>query len=510
MTPPPAATHAAPSQGLALRPVGGDLQGLIVRLLDPHAWSRLRFMVDVAVLYLAACAAVFAAPLVDEGSNRWLAACFPLVTLAILYARRSPDERLHASALDTTTHVLGVVSLASMLAIAGASILGGEHPIGLSVRLWLFASVYLGVARCVLMSIRRQAVRSESLAAPTLVVGAGVVGEHVVKRLIDEPSYGLRPVGFLDAHPMPRPDHSGSFVPVLGGPADLADAVARTRARRVILAFSSEPDRVLVDTVKECQQLGIEVSLIPRLYESVNERATLDYVGGVPMLSLRPTDPRGWQFVVKHTLDRTLALLGLIALSPVLLGIALLVRATSPGPALFRQRRVGRDGHMFDVLKFRTMREGQRDEFDLPDGLAPGGVEGDDRRTSIGRLLRIASLDELPQLINVVRGDMSLIGPRPERPEYVERFTRHVARYQDRHRVKSGITGWAQVNGLRGQTSIDDRVEWDNYYIQNWSLRLDLKIALMTVAEILRFRDSQKLRKYGTSHPQHHPPGLFR
>ena len=129
-------------------------------------------------------------------------------------------------------------------------------------------------------------------------------------------------------------------------------------------------------------------------------------------------------------------------------------------------------------------------EFELPAGVAPGGVEGEDRRTPVGTVLRRTSLDELPQLLNVLRGDMSLVGPRPERPEYVERFARDLVRYRDRHRVKSGITGWAQVNGLRGQTSIADRVEWDNYYIQNWSLRLDFRIIALTLAEVLRFRDS--------------------
>ena len=165
------------------------------------------------------------------------------------------------------------------------------------------------------------------------------------------------------------------------------------------------------------------------------------------------------------------------------------VKLTSPGPMLFHQQRVGRDGRTFDVLKFRTMTAAAPQQgFELADGLAPGGVEGLDRRTPLGRILRDLSLDELPQLYNVLRGDMSLVGPRPERPEYVVRFARDVARYEDRHRVKSGITGWAQVHGYRGQTSIADRVEWDNYYIQNWSIWLDLRIIFMTIAEVLRFR----------------------
>jgi exopolysaccharide biosynthesis polyprenyl glycosylphosphotransferase len=460
-------------------------------MLSARAWGRLRFLVDVVVLYLASSAALFADGQVRSlNDNHILAAVFPVLVIGALYARRSPDERMYASLLDTATHVLGVVSLAAMLTIAAGSIIGMERPLGVAVRLWLFSAVYLGAARTVLLSIRRQAVRTEAFATPTLIVGAGMVGEHLVKRLVGEPRYGLRPVGFLDSNPLPRQNGSdGAFVPVLGGPQDLARAVEQTGARQVILAFSAEPDHVLVETVDECQRLGVEVALVPRLYESINERSTLDHIGGLPLVTLRPTDPRGWQFAVKHAIDRSFAALALLALSPLMIAIAVTIRLTSPGPILFRQRRIGRDGHVFEVLKFRTMREaGRASRFQLADGLAPGGVEGADRRTRIGRYLRNLSLDELPQFINVFRGDMSLVGPRPERPEYVERFSTEVERYEDRHRVKSGITGWAQVHGLRGQTSIADRVEWDNWYIQNWSLGLDLRIVAMTIAEVLRMR----------------------
>ena len=169
--------------------------------------------------------------------------------------------------------------------------------------------------------------------------------------------------------------------------------------------------------------------------------------------------------------------------------LALAVRLDSPGPILFRQRRVGLDGQEFDVLKFRTMRVGPpptANGFRPEPGCAPGGVEGDDRRTSLGRLLRRTSLDELPQLLNILRGEMSLVGPRPERPEFVAEFEREIPRYGDRLRVRCGLTGWAQVHGLRGQTSLEDRVEWDNFYIEHWSLWLDVKILVMTVAALFR------------------------
>jgi exopolysaccharide biosynthesis polyprenyl glycosylphosphotransferase len=428
-------------------------------------------------------------------SESWVALLFGLAVLATLHVRHAPDDRLNASTLGTFNNVLGIVSLASMLTISIDSILGGSHPVALATRLWLFTVVYLGGARMLLVISRREAIRRDGLATPTLIVGAGIIGSHLAHRLTADPSYGLRPVGYLDADPLPHSQpRDAPTVPVLGTPDDLEEAIATTGARHVILSFSSEPDHVLVAKVRQCQTAGVDVSLVPRLYESINERATLDHVGGLPLLTLHTINPKGWQFAVKHALDRSLALLGLIVLSPLMAVIALAVKLTSPGPVLFHQQRVGRDGRQFDVLKFRTMTPppavtlAARGAFELGDGLAPGGVEGQDRRTSVGRWLRDLSLDELPQLYNVLRGDMSLVGPRPERPEYVIRFSRDVARYEDRHRVKSGITGWAQVHGYRGQTSIADRVEWDNYYIQNWSIWLDLRIIFMTIAEVLRFR----------------------
>jgi exopolysaccharide biosynthesis polyprenyl glycosylphosphotransferase len=465
------------------------------RVLDASRWRQVRFVIDVVVLYAAAGAAFWADQSSLSFTDAWIALLFPPAVLLLLRGQRATDERFQGSMLDAATQVLGVVSLASMLVVAVTSILGGGHPVGIAVRLWLFGAVYLGISRVVLLSVRRHVVRTETFAVPTLVVGAGVVGSQLARRLLSEPVYGLRPVGFLDANPLPTSTpYSAAAIPVLGGLENLAEAVVTTGARHVILAFSEEPDHILADKVRECQQLGLEVSLVPRLYEQINERTTLDHVGGLPLLTLHAVDPRGWQFAIKHTIDWSVAVLALLLASPAMTVMAIAIKLSSRGPVLFRQRRVGRDGREFNLLKFRTMREvggeAGATAFVLPEDVAPGGVEGTDRRTRVGRLMRDLSLDELPQLINVLRGDMSLVGPRPERPEYVEIFLHDVAGYEHRHRVRSGITGWAQVHGLRGQTSIADRVEWDNYYIQNWSLRLDFRILALTVAEILRFRES--------------------
>ena len=239
--------------------------------------------------------------------------------------------------------------------------------------------------------------------------------------------------------------------------------------------------------MRTCESLGLEISVVPRLFDSVNDRFRYETLGGMPLLGLRATNTRGRYFALKHLIDRVSAAFLLFVGAPLLALIALAVRIESPGPVLFRQRRVGRDGHAFDLLKFRSMAPPRADaDFRPSAGSAPGGIEGEDRRTRVGRFLRRSSLDELPQLINVLRGNMSLVGPRPERPEFVELFNRDIDRYEDRLRVKSGITGWAQVHGLRGQTSLADRVEWDNFYIEHWSLSFDLKILALTVVAVFR------------------------
>jgi exopolysaccharide biosynthesis polyprenyl glycosylphosphotransferase len=332
-----------------------------------------------------------------------------------------------------------------------------------------------------------------------LIMGAGMVGAQVARRLESHPEYGLAPIGFLDEDPRSVAEVGGRDVPVLGTIEDLDETVAHTGVRNLIVAFSSVTDARVSRLIQRCQELGVDVSVVPRMFDTINDRVSYDTVGGLPLLSFTSVSPDGSQFAVKHALDRALALVLLIVLSPLLALAGLAVRLSSPGPMFFRQRRVGRDGKVFDFYKFRSMREAPAQsqpeeqeqnvsalDFLLAGDMAPGGVEGKDRRTAVGRLLRRSSIDELPQLFNVLRGDMSLVGPRPERPEFVELFRQDIVRYGDRHRVKSGITGWAQVHGLRGQTSLAERVEWDNYYIAHWSLGLDLRILALTVVALFR------------------------
>jgi exopolysaccharide biosynthesis polyprenyl glycosylphosphotransferase len=313
------------------------------------------------------------------------------------------------------------------------------------------------------------------------------------KRLLEHPEFGLHPVGFLDSEPLeikgkPFP------LPVLGASWDLRQVVAENGVDCVLVTFSSAPHDADLWLLDECHRLGVRALVVPRLFERVPSRLEVTHVGGLPLLEMQPTSPQSFQFALKYIVDRIVAFVLLVVLSPLLLSIAAAVALSLKRPIFYRQHRVSLDGRHFQMLKFRTMltatgEEEESRQFD-PE-TAPGGVEGEDRRTQVGAFLRRWSLDELPQLVNVLKGEMSLVGPRPERPEYADYFREHVRRYDGRLRTRAGITGWAQIHRLRGQTSIADRVEWDNYYIENFSLWLDLKILLLTVPEVLRLRGKE-------------------
>ncbi|HEY2258170.1 MAG TPA: sugar transferase [Solirubrobacteraceae bacterium] len=266
----------------------------------------------------------------------------------------------------------------------------------------------------------------------------------------------------------------------------------------VLVPVAIDPVRVVADVNAELAKLaGDPAQAAAEVFVTTPAVPAAEVVAPAPAVPVAEVAVRhDWRFAIKYALDRVLALAAVVVLAPLMLTIALAVRLSSPGPVFFRQWRVGLNGQLFALYKFRTMLDEPEDDgFQPPEGAAPGGIEGADRRTPLGRLLRASSADELPQLINVVRGDMSLIGPRPERPEFAERFAAEVPGYARRHRVKGGITGWAQANGLRGQTSIADRAVLDNHYIDNWSLRLELATVLLTVVEVLRFRDHARGEK---------------
>jgi exopolysaccharide biosynthesis polyprenyl glycosylphosphotransferase len=491
--------HGAPPPKLLRRGFsGGPLQWA----LEGPGWGMLRPAVDFVLLYAAVVAAMGGLPaaLHPPGPRVPLLA-LPLLVVTLFYLRGLYRPRLRALVLDGIVPVIGAVSIAAMaVSLLGLYANGHAPPQWETLRAWLFAILAVCLGRLALALTQRWARAGRLVGKPVLILGAGMIGAQVARRLANHPEYGMAPVGFLDEDPRSVAEVGGRDLPVLGTIEDLDKTIESTGVKTLIVAFSSAADAHVSRLLQHCQALGVEVSVVPRMFDAINDRARYDTVGGLPLMTFAAVAPRGAHFAVKHALDRVFALVLLVVLSPVIISVMLAVRLTSRGPVLFRQRRVGRDGNVFDLYKFRSMRLDRTQtapreddlnalEFLLDRDTAPGGVEGDDRRTPVGRFLRRFSLDELPQLFNVVRGEMSLVGPRPERPEFVELFRQDIARYGDRHRVKSGITGWAQVHGLRGQTSLAERVEWDNYYIAYWSLGLDLKILALTL--VAMFHDAE-------------------
>jgi exopolysaccharide biosynthesis polyprenyl glycosylphosphotransferase len=472
----------------------GILGGRLEWALEGPGWSVLRPTLDFLLMWVAVIVAmggVNGALHPDELRVPLLG--MPPLVMLLFYLRGLYRTRLRAPVLDGVVPVLSAVSVAAM-AVAMIGIYANGAIPDHFVRTWLLAVATVGSGRALMSFAQRWARARRLVGKPVLIMGAGVVGAQVARRLESHPEYGLVPVGFLDEDPRSVAEVGGRDVPVLGTVEDLDETVSSTGVRNLIVAFSSVADARVSRLIQRCQELGVEVSVVPRMFDTINNRVAYDTVGGLPLMSFTSVNPRGLQFAIKHGLDRVLALTFLVLLSPVMIASALAVRLSSRGPILFRQRRVGRDGKAFDLYKFRSMRLSPGDSAEEDEGgalesllggdTAPGGVEGDDRRTVVGRLMRRTSIDELPQLLNVLKGEMSLIGPRPERPEFVELFMNDITRYGDRHRVKSGITGWAQVHGLRGQTSLAERVEWDNYYIAHWSLGLDFKILALTFAAL--------------------------
>lgn len=417
----------------------------------------------------------------------WL--ILPLV-LVLLAVRGTYRRSIQLDIFSDMLNVLTATSLAAVTILAAADLfVAPSNPAPIIVCAWILATLYLCASVPLLTAAERHWRRAGNASTPTLIIGAGHVGAQIERRLRDEPELGLEVVGYLDINQGRREKTSEDRAPILGTPDELTKIAEETGAGHLIVTFTSFPDQTLLPLIRSCEERGIRVSLVPRMFERVNHRISLDSIGPLPLFNLTHVDPKGWQFTVKHAFDRIVSALLLVAFSPLLATIAITVRISSPGPILFRQHRVGRDGRHFEMLKFRSMRlEGVRSSSDnwFKPGMAPGGVEGEDRRTAFGRFIRRYSLDELPQLINVVKGQMSLIGPRPERPEFVRLFDEKVRGYSDRHRVKSGITGLAQTNGLRGQTSLTERIELDNYYIQHWSVLLDLKILLGTFGAVVK------------------------
>ena len=399
-------------------------------------------------------------------------------TLVAFAAEGLYRPRLTRSALDDLPHLLGWSLLATAVAVLTWNTLveGRVGPQDLAVALAVALVVVLlrGVAYLAIARWRRARV-----ARPALVLGAGVVAARLGRSMVADGSLGLRLVGYLDDDPLLSADDLGA--PVLGNMGTLAATVVEHGVTDVFVAFGNTSSSSMVEVLRTCDRLSCEIFFVPRLFELHAMTRQTDQVNGLPLIRARRATYRSRAWGIKRIFDLTVASVALLVVSPVLAVCAVLVRREGGPGILFRQTRVGLDGREFQIVKLRSMRPATPEESQTL-----WNISVNDRVGPVGRVLRKTSLDELPQLWNVVRGDMSLVGPRPERPHFVHQFQTAYPSYTARSRVPAGLTGLAAVNGLRGDTCIEARARFDNLYIENWSLWLDVKILLRTALAVLR------------------------
>ncbi len=311
-----------------------------------------------------------------------------------------------------------------------------------------------------------------------IVIGTGEVGDMLLQKILLNRQLGYQIVGVVDA------SRTGDTVaevgvPVLGNTVDLPSIIDEYNIDEVIIGLPESSHQELVGIISLCEREKVGIRVFPDVFQIMASEVSIGDFGGLPLLTIRDVALQGWKVTLKRGMDIVVSGAMLVITSPFLLLTALMVKMDSPGPVFYVQERMGLDARPFKMIKFRSMRVDA--EYDGPGWTTPD----DPRKTKLGTFMRRFNIDELPQLVNVLIGDMSLVGPRPERPVYVEQFRQSIPRYMDRHRERAGLTGWAQVNGLRGDTSIIERTKYDLWYIENWSIMLDIKILIRTAFQWL-------------------------
>lgn len=410
-----------------------------------------------------------------------------IVILLLFNFRKAYRSRRRVSLSDEMI-TIGTVATQGMLILLSVAFFYREFSYSriVFVLIWLTMMPMLFFGRALVASVERKLHRRGMYLKRALIVGNDALANDVYRRLHRHPSFGFDIAGYLADMPAAG-DLQVASCPYRGSIDGAAAVIERESIDTVFLALRSQEHQRMFDLASECEGLDVEFLMVPDVLDVLTSQVRLTEYEGLPFLTLKANSLTAWGRITKRSMDIVMSAGLLMILSPLLLVIALLIKVTSRGPVLYRQERLGLDGSPFQILKFRSM---------VPEAEAAGNPvwtrKGDPRRTAVGAFLRKSSLDELPQLLNVLWGDMSLVGPRPERPFFVEQFRGMVPKYMDRHRVRAGITGWAQVNGLRGDTSIGERIKYDLYYIENWSLAFDLKILLRTLRAAFTKQESRR------------------
>ncbi len=403
------------------------------------------------------------------------------VIIALFFFRQYYLRRA-VSRVDQFYSVFASVSIGTMIAVAISvfsfknSIFEVDYPRAMIIYAWILTIIMIIIGRTVHLIIRDR-LRDGGLGRDRLlIVGTGEVARIIVQRILWSPRLGYELIGIINGEDS-QEDLFG--VQVLGQPEDLPKIIEEHQIDEVIIALPEKGHREVVRIISYCERGRVSIKVFPDFFQFVASEADIDDLGGLPLLSIRNYAMRGYWLLFKRLMDFFGAIIGLILFSPIMILTALAIKLESPGPVFFIQERMGLDGRPFYMIKYRSMRQDAESS-------GPGWtVKNDPRQTKLGSILRRIEMDELPQFINVLLGEMSLVGPRPEQTYYVNLFRESVPRYMERHREKAGMTGWAQVNGLRGDTSILERTRYDIWYTENWSILLDIKIILRTFWQII-------------------------
>lgn len=403
---------------------------------------------------------------------------FFLVIVWIFFALRRGlfAARRATSPVDEFYSIVKIVSITMMVTMSAAFFYRGfSYSRIVFIYVWLGSTFFLTVSRLLVIYLERWRYRTGSGLLNVAIVGSGKGASQNVENILKYPGIGFRLTGFFG-----EMSALSQKTKRLGAIQNLPEVIRQEKIHTLILALGEKQHEMLLPIFKLCEGLNVEFLLLPDLVELMTSQLQIVQRGDISMIQIKDVRIKGWRGISKRIFDITISTLGLLLLAPVFALVSLVIKLESRGTVFFKQERIGFDGKEFLIYKFRSMKE----DAEVESGPV-WASEKDPRRTMIGMFLRRSSIDELPQLINVLKGEMSLVGPRPERKVFVEKFRREIPRYLERHRVRSGMTGWAQVNGLRGNTPIDERTRYDIYYVENWSFAFDLKIILKTISAVI-------------------------
>jgi exopolysaccharide biosynthesis polyprenyl glycosylphosphotransferase len=397
--------------------------------------------------------------------------------LALFIAFSSYRTRIFTTFSQDIPVILKVSILGILLAMSGAFLYRDFSFSRLVFALFFINTlIFLLIFRLLFHKLKSLLIKKDYNVFRVYIVGSIDRIGNALEQLSSSKNYAFNILGYFAEKELERSSHQ-----YMGSPNQLNEILQTTNFDGLVITYNQYDYHKTLDIIRAAEGKNIELFYMPEILDLLTANFDVIETSGFLLLQIKKISLSGWQGFIKSIFDLIVSVLTMIIFSPLFLVLALLIRITSKGPVFYRQRRIGLDGHEFEIIKFRSMVNNAEQKS------GPVWAEKNDTRvTAIGRFLRRTSLDELPQIINVIKGDMSIVGPRPERPHFVQKFKSYIPKYSERHRVRSGITGWAQVNGLRGQSPIEERTRYDVYYIENWTLWFDIKILIMTFLAIVR------------------------